>query len=99
MDIVDAIIPAPNNDIDALHPSLEPGQQRFQRVQVVPVDDYVPIRVIPIGILLLQHPERHIQMMIDNLVLPNPVQRRHPVHSPSFRLSNSYYSKVFLRLQ
>ena len=84
MDIVDAIIPAPNNDIDALHLSLEPGQQRLQRVQVVPVDDHVPVRIIPEGILLLQHPERHIQMMIDNLVLPNPIQRRHLLYSPFY---------------
>lgn len=72
-------------DIDALDSPLVFGQQRFQRLQIVAVYDLVAalrlrpvVRVFrPEPILVLQHPIRHIAMMIDNLIFSYPSQYRH----------------------
>ena len=85
MDIVDAIIPAPNNDIDTLHPSLVFRQQCFQRIQIIAVDNHVFAVILSFGskgIFLFQRAERHVQMVIDHLIFSDPVKCRHII-SPS----------------
>ena len=71
-------------NIDALNLSLIPGQQGFQRVQIISVDDHVlaavvlfVLSVLIIAVLALQHPIRYIQMMIDNFIFSDPFKCRH----------------------
>ena len=74
-------------DIDALDPALITGQQRFQRVQIIPMDDHVLAAVVLvvlsgliIAVLPLQHPVRNIQMMIDDFFFSDPFKRRHSIY-------------------
>ena len=74
-------------NVDALHLALELGQQALQRLQVVTVDDAV-IRTVGggaggslKGVLLVEDPERHLVMVVDDLVLPYPGERWHVVRA------------------
>ena len=68
-------------DVDALDLPGITRQQRFERDEVVALDDEV------LGVALsrragqvwhfLQQPKRHFGMMTDNRLLPDPIQRRH----------------------
>ena len=71
-------------DVDAVYAPLVLRQERFQRKEIVPVDNHVPavITVIMLAgciehVLPLQHMIRHVKMMIHDLALPNPLQLRH----------------------
>lgn len=70
-------------DVDAFHPALELGQQAFQGFQVVAVDDAVVggVRRRAFGRGegrdLVEHPERHVVVVVDHLVFPYPVQCWH----------------------
>ena len=67
-------------NIDALHPSLVHRQQRFERVQIVAVDNHVAVIVSTVrrkGVLLFQRTERHIEMMIDDFIFSDPVKGWH----------------------
>jgi len=71
-------------DIDALDAPLVPGQQRFQGFQIITPDNHVFAAVILIvlsvfikAILALQHPKRHVLMVIDHLAFSNPFKCRH----------------------
>ena len=66
-------------DVDAFHFTFVPGQQGFQRIQIVAVDNHVFAAVVlvvlssfVIAVLALQHPVRHFLMVIYHLVFPNP---------------------------
>ena len=66
-------------DINALDAPLIPGQQGFQGFQIVAPDDHIFAAVIFVvlsifikAILALQHPKRHVLMVIDHLALSNP---------------------------
>lgn len=72
-------------DIDALDSSLVFGQQEFLRFEVIAVKDFIIAicgsrvsRIIcPESIFVLQHPIRHLLMVIDNFLLSYPSQCRH----------------------
>ena len=76
-------------DIDALDAALVLGQQGFERLQIVAPDDLVPVRVFraglaaaKVGVLMLQHPVGHLQMVIDHLIFSDPFKRRHGSRPP-----------------
>ena len=72
-------------DVDAIHAPLVLRQQRLQRHEVVAVDDHVPVVRAALRmharrikrIFFLQHMIRHVEMMIHDLALPDPLQHRH----------------------
>ena len=71
-------------DIDTLDPALIAWQQGFQRVQIIPVDDHIlaaiVLVVLPcliITVLPLQHPVRHVQVMIDDFIFSDPFKGGH----------------------
>ena len=67
-------------NIDALHPSLVHRQQRFERIQIIAVDNHVAVAVPAVrrkGVLLFQRAERHIEMMIDDFIFSDPVKGWH----------------------
>ena len=71
-------------DIDALDAPLIPGQQRFQGFQIIAPDDHVFAAVILVmlpvfikAVLALQHPKRHVLMVIDHLAFSNPFKCWH----------------------
>ena len=67
-------------NIDALHPPLIHRQQRFERIQIVAVDNHVAVVVSTVrrkGVLLFQRAERHIEMMIDDFIFSDPVKGWH----------------------
>ena len=71
-------------DIDALDAPLIPGQQRFQRFQIIAPNDHVLAAVVRLvlsvfikAVLALQHPKRHVLMVIDHLAFSNPFKRWH----------------------
>ena len=71
-------------DVDTLYPSFIPGQQGFQGFQIVAPDNHVFATVILVvlsvfikAVLALQHPKRHVLMVIDYLALSNPFKCRH----------------------
>lgn len=71
-------------DVDALDAPLILGQQRFQGLQIIAADDHVLAAVILVmlsvfikAVLALQHPKRHVLMVIDHLALSNPFKCRH----------------------
>lgn len=64
-------------DIDALDTPLIPGQQRFQGFQIIAPNDHVFAAVVFVvlsvfikAVLALQHPKRHVLMVIDHLAFP-----------------------------
>jgi hypothetical protein len=61
------------SDIDTLHPSFVLRQERFQRQQIIPMNNLVTAVLPTKAILPIKHMKRHIQMMIDNLVFPYPL--------------------------
>lgn len=78
-------------DIDAFDPAFVLRQQRFERRQIVPVDDPIP-RLLRLPrltrlprlftlkrVLFFKNAKRNVVMMIHNLVLPDPSQFRHIV--------------------
>ena len=72
-------------DVDAVHHALELGQQALQSLQVVAVNDPVVGAVGRRSFWraeaghLVEHPERHVEMVVDHLVFSHPLQRRHVV--------------------
>jgi len=71
-------------DVDALDAPLIPGQQGFQGFQIIAPDDHVfaavVLAVLPVfikAVLALQHPKRHVLMVIDHLAFSNPFKCRH----------------------
>ena len=60
-------------DVDALNLSLIFRQQRFQRFQIISVNNHILTFISAISILLIQNSVRYIHMMIDDLVLSDPV--------------------------
>ena len=71
-------------DVNALDAPLIPGQQCFQGFQIVAPDDHVFAAIIfvvlPVfikAVLALQHPKRHVLMVIDHLALSNPFKCWH----------------------
>ncbi len=71
-------------NVNALDAPLIPGQQRFQGFQIVAPDDHVFAAVIFVvlsifikAILALQHPKRHVLMVIDHLAFSNPFKCWH----------------------
>ena len=76
-------------DIDALHLALVLGQQGFQRLQIVAVDNHVFAAVVLgvlsgfiIAVLALQHPIRHLLVVIDHLIFSNPFKCWHGDYPP-----------------
>jgi hypothetical protein len=66
--------------VDALNAALVPGQQGFEGLQIVAVDNHVGaaviLRMLPVlieAILPLQDAIRHFLMMVNDFVLPYPV--------------------------
>ena len=71
-------------DVNALDAPLIPGQQRFQGFQIIAPDDHVFAAVIFAvlsvfikAVLALQHPKRHVLMVIDHLAFSNPFKCWH----------------------
>lgn len=71
-------------DIDALDTPLIPGQQRFQGFQIIAPNDHVFAAVVFVvlsvfikAVLALQHPKRHVLMVIDHLAFSNPFKCWH----------------------
>ena len=71
-------------NVNALDAPLIPGQQRFQGFQIIAPDNHVlaavVLVVLPVfikAILALQHPKRHVLMVIDHLALSNPFKCWH----------------------
>jgi len=71
-------------DVNTLDAPLIPGQQRFQGFQIIALDNHIFAAVIRVclsvfvkAVLALQHPKRHVLMMIDHLALSNPFKCRH----------------------
>ena len=71
-------------DVDAANPPLVLGQQGLERLQVVAVDDGVgggvgAARVTIEGVMLVKHPHRHFEVMVDHLFLSFPDQFGHGI--------------------
>src|SRR5699024_3386235 len=71
-------------NIDALYLSLVPGQQGFQRLQIVAVDNHVFAAVVlgvlsgfVIAVLALQHPVGHFLVVVYHLIFSNPFKCWH----------------------
>ena len=71
-------------DVDALDTPLLPGQQCFQGFQIIAPDDHVFAAVVRVclsvfikAVLALQHPKRHVLMVIEHLAFSNPFKCWH----------------------
>jgi len=64
-------------DVDTLHLALILGQQGFEGSQIIPVNNHVPALIGVIGIVDVQHLERDFQVVVDDLIFPNPFQYGH----------------------
>ena len=71
-------------DVDTLYPSFIPGQQGFQGFQIVAPDNHIFAAVVLVvlsvfikAVLALQHPKRHVLMVIDHLAFSNPFKCWH----------------------
>ena len=72
-----SVLESMREKIDALNESLIAGQQGLQRLQVIPADTHVPAVVRAVCILLFQHLERDLLVVVDNFRFSNPVKCRH----------------------
>ena len=91
-------------NVDALYLALVPGQQGFQRLQIVTVDHHVFTAVVldvlsgfVIAVLALQHPVRYFLVVVYHLVFSNPFKCWHRVRPPADLCSFPFYSTTFLQ--
>ena len=71
-------------NVDALHLALVPGQQGFQCLQIVAVNNHVFAAVVlgvlsgfVIAVLALQHPVRHLLVVVYHFIFSNPFKCWH----------------------
>ena len=76
-------------DVDALYLALILWQQGFQRLQIVAVDNHVfaavVLGVLPssiIAVLALQHPIRHLLVVVYHFIFSNPFKCWHGDYPP-----------------
>ena len=95
-------------NVDALDFSFILGQQRLERLQVIPVDNHVLAAIILAmltgfikAVLTLQNPIGHFLVMVDHLIFSNPFKGGHGyflhrcrILSASFCTSLSIFSNI-----
>jgi hypothetical protein len=64
-------------DVDTLHLALIFGQQCLECLQIIPPDNHVVALLRVVCVPLLQYPVRHLLVMVDNLVFPDPFKCWH----------------------